>query len=96
MKIPFRKPNPELKKVTLQDLQQQFNQIMLELGDLNYRKHMMNNEISKLNNEINTRHQKADELGKDAQKLRAAMQAEVAAKVEEGKQLESKKDETVS
>lgn len=76
-------PN-ELKPVTLQELQQQFNQTMFELGDLNYRKHMINAELAKINSEINIRTQRADAYGVDASKMRQAMNEEVAVKVEKG------------
>jgi hypothetical protein len=88
-----KKPKtPELKALTLQDYQQQFNQVMFELGDITYRKHMFNQEIAKLASEANTRIQKADQLGLDAQKLRANIQKELAAKVEEGKEMEKADD----
>lgn len=93
MKLPFTKPKPEFKAITLQDLQQQFNQVMFELGDLHYRKHMINAELAKINSEINTRAQKADNYGLEAAKLRKNMEQEVANKVEEGNRLEVVKDE---
>jgi hypothetical protein len=85
MKIPkMFKPRPANQN-TLQSLQQEFNQELFSLGDLHYRKHMINQELRKIDALINTCHQKADQIGKDARKAQAKMQGEVMAKVEEGK-----------
>ena len=85
MKNPFKsikaKPaNPQ----TLQEMQQAFNEHLFYMGDCYYRIKMLNEEIAKLNDQINTHKQKLDSLGKDAQKARQKMQQEVAAKVKEG------------
>ena len=87
MKNLFKKPviAKEAPQATLQSLQQDFNQCMFELGDLYYRKHMIRQELSKIEDAINSHQQKADNMGKEAAKLRAKIQAEVAQKVEEGK-----------
>lgn len=87
MKLPFRKPkeNKGQSEETLQTLQQSFNQVLFELGDLNYRKNMIKQELTKIDSEINSRIQKADAMGVRANALRLRAQAEVQAKVEEGK-----------
>lgn len=85
MKLPFKKAKePSKPEETLQSLQQEFNQVMFELGDLNYRKHMINSELSKINSEINTRTQKADDMGKRAAVLRQRAQEELAKTVKQG------------
>lgn len=72
-------------KRTLQQIQQEFNQVMFELGDLNYRKHMIRQELSKIESEINSRQQKADSYGVEARNVQTKMKAELDAKIEEGK-----------
>lgn len=86
MKNPFKKPSlvKEGPQATLQSIQQEFNQCMFELGDLYYRKHMIRQELSRIEDNINSHQQKADNMGKEASKLRQKIQAEVKTKVEEG------------
>jgi uncharacterized coiled-coil DUF342 family protein len=72
-----KKANNIGKTDTIQSLQAEFNQVMFELGDLNYRKHMLNQELANIASEINTRIQKADELGKRASVVRQLAQEEV-------------------
>lgn len=86
--LPFRKKDKKPSE-TLQTIQQEFNQVMFELGDLNYRKHMIGQELSKINSEINTRQQKADDMGKRALKLRQLAQEEVLSKAKEGEKKEA-------
>lgn len=71
-------------QATLQDLQGQFNQLIFQLGDLYYRKHMIDANVTAINSDINTLKQKADNIGKEAQLVRSKMDAEVAAKIKEG------------
>jgi hypothetical protein len=89
----FNKKNKKNSNETLQSLQQEFNQTLFELGDLNYRKHMMNEELAKINSEINKRVQAGDEMGKRAAVLRAKAQEELAARVKEGQPLLKVADE---
>jgi archaellum component FlaC len=80
----FKGKKESNKPVNLQDLQHQFNQVMFELGGLQYRKSMIKQELARLDSGINTLTQKADRLGEDAAKVKAKMEEEVKAKVKEG------------
>jgi predicted nucleic acid-binding Zn-ribbon protein len=63
---------------TLQQVQQEFNQGLFELGNLNYRKHMVHQELSRLSDDMAKLSQKLDAMGVEAAKLRQKIQEEVA------------------
>ncbi len=88
------KKQKKVQHKTLQELQTAFNQIMFEIGDLHYRKHMIQQELSKITEAINQRQHSADLMGKDAAILRSKMQEEVKAKVEEGSKGEANEEIT--
>jgi hypothetical protein len=89
MKLPFKKSKvtaaPDSPTETLQSLQQEFNQVVFEIGDLTYRKVLATKEIARLNDEINNRTQKADAMGVRAASLRAKAQQELNKTIEQGK-----------
>lgn len=91
MAIPFLKKKATGPK-TLQQYQQEFNQLMFELGTLHYQKHMASFQVKQLEAQINTKHQLADTLGKEASKLQTIIKDEVKAKVEEGQKALSEED----
>jgi hypothetical protein len=85
--IPFKKKqnvNPEQPSQNLQQLQQDFNQALFELGNMFYRKHMIKENIAAIDSEINSQTQKLDKMGVEAAKLRTKIQEEVKATVEKG------------
>jgi hypothetical protein len=84
MKNPFKKTNTKPPKETLQELQASFNQVLFELGDLNYRKTMIKAQLGALESEINARTAKADKMGVDAQALRQRIQEEMAKTAKQG------------
>ncbi len=68
----------------LQDMQKEFNQLTYQLGDIQYRQHMIKQELSRLNSQANTLTQKMDNLGVKAQKTRNLMQQEVQKTIAKG------------
>lgn len=69
---------------TIQSVQQEFNETVFELGDLSYRVHMVESELKRLGQEIHTRTQKLNGLGKEAQTLRGKVKEELAKTAEQG------------
>lgn len=86
---PFKKKKAAMEakgpQQTLQDIQQQFNQIIFKLGDLSYRKNILNKELGNIGNEVANLNKQADDLGVKAAEVRARIQEEMKAKLEEGK-----------
>ncbi len=78
------KKNKKESNQTFQQLQQSFNQVMFELGNLYYKKSMFKQELAAIDSHINTLTQKADSMGKDAAAAQKKMQEEVKLKVAEG------------
>jgi len=64
---------------TLQDYQKEFNQVLFNIGSLTYQKHMAQQSLNQLNEQLQSQYQKADQLGEDAAKVRARIQEEMAA-----------------
>lgn len=72
-------------KDNLQDIQNEFNQLMFKLGDLSYKHIIINKALQENKSEQNTVTQKMDQLGKDAQKVRERIQEEMSKVASEGK-----------
>ena len=66
--------NPE----TIQQLQQEFNGVIFQMGQIAYRRHIMQCEVKGLDGQLNTLFQRADTLGKQDQVLRQRAQKELA------------------
>lgn len=71
-------------QANLQDMQKEFNQILFQLGDITYRKHMIAKELGNINNHVNSLTQKLDGLGVKAQKTRSLMQEGVQKTIAKG------------
>lgn len=83
MKNPFKAVKKSGQQ-TLQEMQQEFNQLLFKLGDANYRKSMFKAEFAKLDSEINTLTQNLDTLGKNAVAARSKAEEEVKATIAKG------------
>lgn len=83
MKNPF-KTKKDRAPENLQAIQQVFNQVVFELGDLHYRKYMISRELNKVQDDINSHNQKLDSLGKQAQQLRNKAQSELNKTIQTG------------
>jgi hypothetical protein len=82
--IVFKRKEKAPARKTIQDIQTAFNQVVFEVGDLTYRKHMIKEELSRLESALNERKQKLDTMGKQAQLLRAKAQEELKQTVKAG------------
>lgn len=90
---PFKK-KPKLKAApgptTLQEYQNEFNQVLFQMGQLVYRKFLINKELTSLNDQISGLYEKADKLGIGAGRVRAAIEQEIVDKTKEASETDGK------
>lgn len=84
----FDKKNKE-KEMTLQEVEQQFNQLQFEVGSFNYLIDLKSQEINVYNDEINKRLEKMRRLAQKGSLLRGKIKTEMDKTIEKGKEVES-------
>ena len=89
----FNRKTASASNETLQDIQNQFNQLIFRIGDLHYRKTLINTELGKVSNELTDLVNKANELGVKASKVKARIQEEMTNTVAKAKK-ESNEEST--
>lgn len=80
----MRNPFKNLKGKTIQELQQDVNQILFNIGDRTAQKHVLTTKIKELDKELNSMYQDLDNVAKKAQETQRKAKAEVVTKVKEG------------
>lgn len=90
MKIPFRQKlkskeqMKEFKKKTLQDVQLQVNNALLELGDLTYYRGIKQSEVDALATKVDAKKQSIDKLIKEFNDMKDLAKAEMEEVIAEG------------
>lgn len=84
----FKKKGKE-KEMTLQEVEQQFNQLQFEVGSFNYLIDLKSQEINIYNDEINKRLEKMRKLAQKGSLLRGKIKTELDKTIEKGKEVES-------
>ena len=84
----FKKKKKE-KEMTLQEVEQQFNQLQFEIGSFNYLIDLKSQEINIYNDEINKRLEKMRKLAQKGSLLRGKIKTELDKTIEKGKEVES-------
>jgi len=81
--ITFKKKNKQVISQNLQQIQQEFNQSLFELGNTFYRKHMIKEQIAAVDSDLNALTQKLDKYGIEAAKLRDKIQSELKTTIQQ-------------
>jgi len=77
------------KELTLQDVEQQFNQLQFEVGSFNYLIDLKSQEINIYNDEINKRLEKMRKLAHKGNLLRGKIKTEVEETIRKGEKVET-------
>lgn len=84
MAIPFMKKSNKRGVKTLQQYQQEHNQLLGQLGIAERQKKVFLQEVKKLDGQINGIHQRMDQVANDAQKAQQLAQEELAKTIKKG------------
>lgn len=77
------------KEMTLQEVEQQFNQLQFEVGSFNYLIDLKSQEINIYNEEINKRLEKMRKLAHKGNVLRGKIKTEVEETIRKGEKVEN-------
>lgn len=77
------------KDLTLQEVEQQFNQLQFEVGSFNYLIDLKSQEINIYNEEINKRLEKMKKLAQKGNVLRGKIKTELEDTIRKGEKIES-------
>ena len=94
MNNPFKKKPKTPPTETLQEIQQEFNMTMYQIGNLNYRRTMLDRELVKIGKEVEELTKKADKLGLDASSARGRIQKEMQDTVKSAEQPPATEEQT--
>lgn len=84
----FKKDKKE-KEMTLQEVEQKFNQLQFEVGSFSYMVDLKSQEINLYNDEINDRLEKMRDLARKGNILRGKIKTEVEETIKKGEKIES-------
>lgn len=84
----FKKDKKE-KEMTLQEVEQAFNQLQFEVGSFSYMVDLKSQELNYYNDEINVRLEKMRKLAQKGNVLRGKIKTEVEETIAKGEKIES-------
>lgn len=84
----FKKDKKE-KEMTLQEVEQNFNQLQFEVGSFNYLIDLKSSEINLYNDEINKRLEKMRKLAQKGNVLRGKIKTELEETIRKGENVET-------